>query len=528
MKYAIVVFLCVGCLLAGRFWQELDVHAGVEKCVAVPGDVNADGRKDITDPVTLLSNIFLGDPPELAPLCDPPELTARIVELEAQLEATQVELATCNSALADCVAGNCPSLATFSLPSTGQTGDLVGCPQEGRFIDHGDGTITDLCTGRMWTKHNIDVDQNGEIFLPDSLPWAGAIQVCKDLEFAGYDDWRLPSIVELFSIVDFSDGFPRLSSAFDLVDFKSWSSTTYLAGRAYVMGRSNFCREAVCHEDVRAEHYFIAVRGGTEDPNLVPSRPPPPLEFLCRRTGEGMRLSWENPVDYDSVRLSKNGELLIVLDGTANEYVDSNVESGESVLFGIAGERRGSVSLSVSCSISVPAAVPSGRCTLPSTGQTECIGNAGEIDCDRQLGRFQDGYYHLGCPEDGRFVDNNDGTITDSCTERMWTKRLVDVDKNGQINDADALTWRDAIQACEDLEFAGYDDWRLPNITELFTILDFSFPGPSVPQPFDFKHPTSWSSTNGVTTAFLLNGLVLSLDKQRHKNFAAIRGGLEE
>ncbi len=70
MKYAIVVVLCVGCLFAGRYWRDLEVHAGPAKCAAVNGDVNGDGLKDISDPIALLGNLFLGNPAELVPICN--------------------------------------------------------------------------------------------------------------------------------------------------------------------------------------------------------------------------------------------------------------------------------------------------------------------------------------------------------------------------------------------------------------------------------------------------------------------------
>ena len=71
MKRLIVVALFLNAiLLAGRFWQELDVHAGPVKCASENGDVNGDGTKDITDPIVLLGNLFLGNPPELVPICE--------------------------------------------------------------------------------------------------------------------------------------------------------------------------------------------------------------------------------------------------------------------------------------------------------------------------------------------------------------------------------------------------------------------------------------------------------------------------
>lgn len=61
------------------------------------------------------------------------------------------------------------------------------------------------------------------------------------------------------------------------------------------------------------------------------------------------------------------------------------------------------------------------------------------------------------------FADNNDDTITDSATGLMWQK-----------NDTTSLGWEDAINTCEAASTAGLSDWRLPNIKELQSILDYT------------------------------------------------------
>jgi hypothetical protein len=37
------------------------------------------------------------------------------------------------------------------------------------------------------------------------------------------------------------------------------------------------------------------------------------------------------------------------------------------------------------------------------------------------------------------------------------------------------LTLKDALKYCEDLTFAGHDDWRLPNMKEVGTLLDLAY-----------------------------------------------------
>src|SRR3989344_8150136 len=60
-----------------------------------------------------------------------------------------------------------------------------------------------------------------------------------------------------------------------------------------------------------------------------------------------------------------------------------------------------------------------GTIQLPKTGQTKCYDSSGiEIDCK---GTGQDGEIQAGVAwPDTRFIDNNDGTVTDDFTGLMW------------------------------------------------------------------------------------------------------------
>jgi hypothetical protein len=65
------------------------------------------------------------------------------------------------------------------------------------------------------------------------------------------------------------------------------------------------------------------------------------------------------------------------------------------------------------------------------------------------------------------FHDNNDGTITDRATGLMWSK----ADSGKGINWQDALAW---VQQKNAARFLGHDDWRLPNVKELQSIVDYT------------------------------------------------------
>jgi hypothetical protein len=84
-----------------------------------------------------------------------------------------------------------------------------------RFTDNQDGTITDQETGLMW--------QQGTMGKKD---WDHAILACSELNLAGHKDWRLPTIKELLSIVDFERHNPTCDPVFNAQSDGYWSSST--------------------------------------------------------------------------------------------------------------------------------------------------------------------------------------------------------------------------------------------------------------------------------------------------------------
>ena len=169
----------------------------------------------------------------------------------------------------------------------------------------------------------------------------------------------------------------------------------------------------------------------------------------------------------------------------------------------------------IECDSCCPPVCPPRR--LPATGQTTCYDTEGNvINCGSAEWPGQDGFYQTGCPTVGRFTDNGDGTVTDNCTGLMWQQDTVDVNGDGTIVwDQDVLTWQDALLYCESLEFAGHDDWRLPNVRELQSIVDYGRGRPAIDPVFGAESDWYWSSSTSVLSyhyAWLVHFVVGSVD----------------
>ncbi len=95
-----------------------------------------------------------------------------------------------------------------------------------------------------------------------------------------------------------------------------------------------------------------------------------------------------------------------------------------------------------------------------------------------------------------RFVDNRDGTVTDSSTHLMWIR-------NGwRLDLFAASTWPEAVKKCEAFDHAGYTDWRLPTIEEWQSIIDTNQLPPALVEPNPFRnmivHLPYWSKNEFV------------------------------
>jgi len=126
-----------------------------------------------------------------------------------------------------------------SKPFYGQDAQYQG--NQPSYQDNGDDTVTDLNTGLMWQQ---DPD--------DKMSYTEATAGASSFNLAGYDDWRLPTIKELYSLILFSgtdppaDGvvtnavpfidtdyfsfeYGDTSAGERIIDAQYWSSTQYVS-----------------------------------------------------------------------------------------------------------------------------------------------------------------------------------------------------------------------------------------------------------------------------------------------------------
>jgi hypothetical protein len=168
-------------------------------------------------------------------------------------------------------------------------------------------------------------------------------------------------------------------------------------------------------------------------------------------------------------------------------------------------------------------------------------------------------------PDDGtvqagatlNYQDNGDGTITDLNTGLMWEKKSDD----GDLHDKDNIyrwsgngsqetiwDWLDDVNAEGGTGFANHTDWRIPNVKELQSIVNYEVtPSPAVSSAFNtgcvaacsvttcsctgtgFVYWSSSTYANGPTNAWTVDfdfGDVNPVAKSDFRFVRAVRGGL--
>jgi hypothetical protein len=146
-----------------------------------------------------------------------------------------------------------------------------------------------------------------------------------------------------------------------------------------------------------------------------------------------------------------------------------------------------------------PAPVPPCGGPLPATGQKRCFTTSGvEIGCADPFHPGQDGSSQLGCPREGRFVVVDEETVADTCLGLLWKRRPIDRNGDGFLDyNIDGYTWQEALQHCTRLG----EGWRLPNVMELQSLVDYGEMATLDPQLFPIRHTPGLQRWHGEWTS---------------------------
>lgn len=274
---------------------------------------------------------------------------------------------------------------------------------------------------------------------------------------------------------------------------------------------------------------------------------------------------------YGSCRLKAQSKA--VKDGTSpnfsrcslDKFADAEVKSGGSCP--TTGDAAPIANFVDSCTLAVADAVAPGGNTdgldplTCATGlaacQSDCVTsvrppmNSGQTTCYNSTGTIvacagteQDGDLLKGAPHS--FTDNGDGTITDHTTGLMWEKLSDD----NTIHDwNNGYTWSAAftikVATLNSSNFAGHNDWRVPNQPELYSLVNFGAANPAIFSAFNMACAPGcsvttcsctqpdyyWSSTtliaapNFAWEVAYLAGATYAYDKSSSMYVRAVRGG---
>ena len=271
------------------------------------------------------------------------------------------------------------------------------------FIDNGDGTITDRVTGLMWGKDSSS--KLYQFYMAEKY-----ISELNNKEFAGYNDWRIPTLEELCSLLERGKNEKGLhiSPLFD--DSQSLYLNLDRPGGARNM---EFC----------AIYYGIDFKKGVISEVFTDSRCTSKTFYIkAVRTTKRKQRS-------ESIKEVKAKET----DDKRLAYVPKEVKNGELQKIKLRDTQKVLYRHEIKKMIEV------------HNFYIKKISEEGDFPND--------------------FIDNGDGTITDRVTGLMWGKDSSS--KLYQYYMAEKY-----ILGLNNKEFAGYNDWRIPTLEELCSLLE--------------------------------------------------------
>jgi hypothetical protein len=114
--------------------------------------------------------------------------------------------------------GPSPRVNGYKVPAhfldTSGDAEAVGDDARHQAVELPEGIVLDEARGLMWSRDDV---------VPKACKHAAAEKACRELRLGGFDDWRLPTIAELLTLVDYA----RHEPAIDVEKFPACKSAWY-------------------------------------------------------------------------------------------------------------------------------------------------------------------------------------------------------------------------------------------------------------------------------------------------------------
>src|SRR6266540_6965191 len=122
---------------------------------------------------------------------------------------------------------------------------------------------------------------------------------------------------------------------------------------------------------------------------------PAPSSLSCRKSGPAVELAFRMTEFYDSIEVTRDGEMVASLPGSADSYRDRPAAGGEH-LYGVRGIRRGEPGAPASCRVTglLQNRPPVITILAPAPGgvfESEAVTVIGRVDDDGQVARVAAG-----------------------------------------------------------------------------------------------------------------------------------------
>lgn len=180
-------------------------------------------------------------------------------------------------------------------------GGQVGSGLFGNLVINDTDTVTDKKTGLMWNRKT-----------DDNMLWEQALAHCESMTTGGYEDWRLPTIKELASIVDLGKYYPSIDIVYFLYSFTvrhdNMTSSTYTT-HPFCAWSVHFGSGAGGDSGKSYGYSVRAVRGGQaqSSDHLVISTP---RQASFWNIDSAMSITWDTPPE-----ITGNVKISISYDG---------------------------------------------------------------------------------------------------------------------------------------------------------------------------------------------------------------------